>query len=233
MDNQATDVHQEVVDPVQHDHVSDVNEAAPDQETYEQAQEDPQEKNWRELRNALKELKRENQALRHEVNRIHEPKQRAVEEDEDDDDYSDGVVTPKHLQKAISRIEQKLYEKEKSSVEDRLRAKYSDFDDVFTQENIEYLQKNDPELALSLRALSNDPYKQAIAAYKLLRKTDYFLQNTSQDKVKIAQNQTKPTSVQSVRKQGALAEANRFANGLTKDLKEQLWKEMQQYSKGS
>lgn len=229
MEEQSSDVIQELVNP-ESEHVSEVEETQ-DAVQEEQPKEDPQEKNWRELRQALKELKRENQALRQEMNRSRDDQQHSEPEDDGDDEE---IVTTKKLTKALSRIEEKLLEKEKETVEDRLRAKFSDFDDVFSQENVEFLQKHDPELVLSLRSLAHDPYKQAVAAYKMLKRTDHYHSKVSgEDKAKIAENKTKPGSVQAVRKQGALAEANKFANGLTPALKEQLWKEMQEYSKGS
>ena len=50
---------------------------------------------------------------------------------------------------------------------------------------------------------------------------------------KIQQNQTKPPSVNQVRKGGPLAEANRFDRGLTPELRKQLWQEMQDARKGA
>ncbi len=54
-----------------------------------------------------------------------------------------------------------------------------------------------------------------------------------QDKAKLDQNVKKPMSVQAVRKQGALSEANSFANGLTPELKKSLLAEMASARKGA
>lgn len=193
------------------------------------AEESAQDKNWREIRQSLKELRRENQYLRQQV----ESSQRqpvAQEEPEDDEPY----VTPKRLNNRLSDLERRLKAKEADSVEDRLRARFSDYDDVVSVENVEYLKQNDPELALSIQALAEDPYRQACAAYKILKRTDYQMNKSSmQDKAKIVDNSKKPMSVQAVRKQGALADANRFASGLTPELKNALFKEMQQARKGA
>jgi len=193
-------------------------------------QEDAQEKNWREMRQAFKELKRENQFLREQFERAQQPA-KAIEEDIDE---NEPYVTPKSFKKKIHELEQKLVAKEAESIPDRLRAKYADFDEVVSVENVEFLKQNDPELAMSLAALASDPYKQGIAAYKLLKRSDYNQDKVSMhEKAKIAENAKKPTSVQAVRKQGALSDANRFANGLTPELKKSLYAEMQAARKGA
>lgn len=145
------------------------NEALPQEEIQ---QEDPQEKNWRELRQTLKEVKRENQYLAQkllELDRGHlsqEPQERV---DEDD------LVTYKTLKKYEEKLENKFRQKEAETAVDRLKAKFSDFEEVVTAENVEYLKENEPELVASLQALQKDPYAQAVAAYKLLKKTDFYL----------------------------------------------------------
>jgi len=189
----------------------------------EVSQENSQEKNWREIRAALKELKRENQLLREQA--LSPKKETAPVEDEDDDEP---YVTPKRLNKKLQELERQLKQKDAEGVEDRLRAKFPDYDEVLTVENVEYMQQHDPELVLSIQRMSDDPYKQALAAYKLLKKTDYHMnKGTMQEKQKAEDNSKRPVSVQAVRKQGALAEANRFSNGLTSELKKALYREMQ------
>ena len=82
--------------------------------------------------------------------------------------------------------------------------------------------------------MKDDPYQQGLAAYKLLKKTDYYLnRDAMKEQKKIQQNQTKPPSVNQVRKGGPLAEANRFDRGLTPELRKQLWQEMQDARKGA
>jgi hypothetical protein len=192
-------------------------------------QEDAQERNWREMRQAFKELKRENQFLREQFERAQQPAK-----EEEDTDENEPYVTPKSFKKKIHELEQRLVAKEAESIPDRLRAKYADFDEVVSVENVEFLKQNDPELAISLASLASDPYKQGIAAYKLLKRSDYNSNKVSmQEKAKIAENAKKPTSVQAVRKQGALSDANKFANGLTPELKKTLYAEMQAARKGA
>lgn len=192
-----------------------------------QPKEDPQERNWREIRKTVSELKRENQYLKQ---KLETPAPPPPAENLDDED----IVTEKRLNKRLRDIETLIKQKEVESVEDRLKSKYSDFHEVVSEENCELLKQNDPELAASIAALQGDPYKQGLAAYKILKRSDYTQQRqTMQEKVKTAENAKKPVSSNAVRKQGALAEANRFSNGLTPDLKKALWKEMQEARKGA
>lgn len=223
MNEENNSVVQEVAIPAEEHHTVSESAERPDPKPAE----DSQEKNWREIRQTLKELRRENQLLRQKLDT---PKELPSQDHDDDEPY----VTPQRFKKHIEDLERKLKAKDAESSEDRVRAKYNDYDDVVTEENIEYLKRNDPELAQSIQALSEDPYKQALAAYKVLKKTDYYMNaQTRKDQQKIDENSKKPVSVQAVRKQGVLAEANRFANGLTPDLKKALWKEMQEARKGA
>jgi hypothetical protein len=224
MDEQNSSVLQEVATPEQvNQSVSEVGESP-----IQKGSNDPQEKNWREIRQTLKELRHENQLLRQQ---IQAPRESIPQEPEGEDEP---YVTPQRFKRQIEDLEKRLKVKEAESSEDRVRAKYSDYDEVVTEENIEYLKQNDPELAQSIRALSEDPYKQALAAYKLLKKTDYHMgKQTRKDQEQMDMNSKKPVSVQAVRKQGVLSEANRFANGLTPELKKALLKEMQDARKGA
>lgn len=190
--------------------------------------EHPQQGQWSELRQALKELKRENQQLRADLTRP------APVADVPDPDESEPYVTPQSLKKKMAALEAKLHAKETEATADRLRAKFADFDEVVSVDNVEYLKTHDPELAQSIRALAADPYSQGVAAYKILKRTEINTNRTSMaDKQKIAANTAKPQSVQNVRKQGALSDANKFAGGLTPDLKKALWAEMTSASKGA
>jgi hypothetical protein len=233
MSEQQLDVLQEVVNPEQ----SEVHEqevvAQEQQEVQEETpkEDDPQERNWREARQALKELKRQNEYLKQKIEETQ--RHQLTKQQQEDLLAEDDFVQAKHLNKRLAELERKLQQKEQETVVDRLKIRCPDFEDVVTEENINYLKQNDPELAMSLQALQHDPFAQGMAAYKILKKTDYY-QNKAimQEKAKTQENAKKPVSVNAVRKQqGALAEANKFANGLTPDLKKSLWQEMQESRK--
>jgi len=224
------DVSQEVVSPVEEQ--ANVSQQVEETQQQDAPQEDPQERNWREARQALKELRRQNDELRQQIGQMQSPK--VDDSDEEESTDKDEWVTEGRLHKKLSALEQKIKQREAETVIDRLRGKYADFDDVVSEENIAYLKQHDPELAEGIAALKHDPYRQGLAAYKTLKRTDYFMNRQSvADKAKVAENSKKPVSVQAVRKAGALAEANRFDRGLTPELRKTLWQEMQEARKGA
>lgn len=190
--------------------------------------EEMQDKNWKAARGQMADQQRMIQQLQYELESIRRAAPPKAPEPEEDIELL--TESEKKLYHKIKTLEQKVqtnHAKEADYVVDRLRSKYPDFDDVVNAENITYLQTNNAALAKALASLKDSPYEQGLAAYDVLRKTEWFQQReTMQDKAKLEQNAKKPMSVQAVRKQGALSEANTFANGLTPELKKQLLKEM-------
>lgn len=195
-----------------------------------QEPEDANTRNWRELRKTVAELKRENQYLRHKVEQPPAPVQEPEAEPPAADD---DIVTNKVLKRKVQELEGLIKKKDAETVEERLLTKFNDFHDVVSEENVNLLKQNDPELAASIAALQHDPFKQGTAAYKILKKMDYTQQRQiMHDKAKSDENAKKPVSANAV-KPSPLSQANRFANGLTQDLKKALWKEMQEARKGA
>jgi hypothetical protein len=87
---------------------------------------------------------------------------------------------------------------------------------------------------MSLYALAQDPYAQAVAAYKMLKKQGIGdMARLQPQKAKALENSRKPVSVQTVTKSSAIGEVHKFDNGLTPELRKELWKEMQQAMKAS
>lgn len=209
--------------------------AAPDQEyhedTVEQAaprhfiEEDPQERNWKQARQVMQEQKRQIEELASQLNQMKHVPQQPEEEELDDHEF----IRASHLKKYHQKLQNELAQKNAELAIERLRMKYSDFDEVVSEPNLRQLRENEPEIAQSLLALQGDPVAQATAAYKMLKKLEYSgdapMQST---KKRIQENLSKPGSAQGVKKTSALSDANRFSNGLTSDLKKSLYDEMQQ-----
>lgn len=224
---QTADVIQDVVDPA-------VNEQQEQEVRVETPpKEDAQERNWREIRSSMRELQRQNEVLREELTRRNAPVKQE-EQDELDSLPDDEYLTKAQARKLAAKMAEKaakdlIRQKEHESVPDKLRSRYPDFDDVVSKENVQLLIEQEPELAQSLNALKDNPYAQGIAAYKLLQKSDIMQQKlaTMDSQKRVAENMKKPTVSNAAGKQGALANANMFANGLTPQLKNQLFKEMQ------
>lgn len=234
------DVTPDVIPPEQaQDHVPEA--VAAENETPKEPQEDPQERNWKALRAKAEQDEREKAILKHKTELLQQELEhlRRTAKPPEKEEAEEELLTDseRKLYREIQDLKKEMKQskaKEADYVQDRLRAKYSDFDDVVSQENITYLQTNNAALAKALASLKDDPYEQGIAAYEALRKTDWYLQrHTMQDKAKLDENSKKPMSVQAVRKQGALSQANTFANGLTPELKKALLKEMAEARKGA
>ena len=188
--------------------------------------------NWGETRRKLDMLERKTREQEDMINRLRQPQQPQEEDFSHLDD--DDIITVKQHKNMSAKIarqvaEEVVRQRDASTVDDRLRLKYSDYDQVVTVANIDLLKQSDPELALSLQRLSDDPYAQSVAAYKMLKKTGHGTTVApSLEKRKAIENSQKPVSINAVTKQSAIGNASLFENGLTKELKDQLWKQMQQ-----
>ena len=195
--------------------------------------------NWSEARRKMEQLERKSREQEEMIARLQQPKEEA--DDELNNLAEDDILTVSQARKLATKMAKQvaneaIRQREALTVDDRLRSKFSDYDQVVTTENIELLKQNDPELALSLQRLSDDPYAQSIAAYKLLKNTGYGAPVKSAaptlEKKKALENSQKPLSVNTVTKQSAIGNAHAFENGLTPDLKKQLWADMQKAMKG-
>ena len=169
-----------------------------------------QEYNFRELRKIAEEQQRELRELRAQV-------QRPIQQEEPDDEEDD-FLTKK-------QVREMLQQQEQASLEDKMRIRFKDYDDVVTEENIKKLIENDDDLADSIRRASN-PYA---TAYKLVRKSAFFndeqkLKSKKQSDVeKIQKNSQKPASANVATK--PLQKANSYAS-MSKEEMDTLYKEM-------
>ena len=194
---------------------------------------DDQDRNWKEARRAKQELERKVREQEELIHRLQKPAQPQIEDDLDKLGDED-IVTKAQAKKLAARMAEEIAQKvirqrEASTVDERLSLRYPDFAEVVTEENIEQLRQTEPELAESL-SHNPDPYKQAVAVYKVLKKAGVETvkaQENSKEKNKAIQNSQKPLSVNAVTKSSAIGNAHLFENGLTPELKKTLWKEMQ------
>lgn len=193
--------------------------------------------NWAEARRAIQERDRKLQDYEEQLKRLQKP---VAESDEDDLGKlaEDDLITVKQLKKFTAKAAQKaaaeaVKQHDAANVDERLALKFPDFSEVVTTENIELLKQTEPELAVSLYH-NPDPFKQGVAAYKLLKRLGMSTKEAnSPEKEKALKNAQKPVSVNAVTKSSAIGNAHKFENGLTPELKKQLWGEMQQAMKGA
>lgn len=145
----------------------------------------PQDKNWRELNRAKKELERKTKMQEEFIEKLMQNQQQfqaapvKQEVDEldaiaDDDHLLKGQskklvrkeVEP--LQKRIDDLEAKLQKKTQFDRYESLKRKYSDFDEVVNSETMALLEEQEPELAQTIVDLK-DPYKIGMQTYKYIK----------------------------------------------------------------
>jgi hypothetical protein len=198
---------------------------------------DDQERNWKEARRKLQELERRTIEQDEVIRRMQGQQQKPIDEDETAKLADDDIITVKQHRESAAKIARQVAKEviklnEASTVDERMRSRFPDYEDVITPENIQVLKRQDPELVQSLEALNHDPYAQAVAAYKMLKRTGIGdMAKQQPQKAKAIENSKKPVSVQSVTKSSAIGNVYNFENGLTPELRKQLQKEMEEASK--
>lgn len=212
-----------------------IEEVAP-----EPVKETSQAKNFRAIRERAERAERE----RDEYFRMIQQQELAklkVQAPQEEEDLSfnvdaDALVEGKHLSKVdkkIQQLERKLAQYEQRSTENnaetRLKTQYSDFDSVVTPDNIATLKEDYPELAQAIIA-TPDLYAKGKTAYMLLKKFGIAADPVVvAEKALVQKNAAKPRPLASVAPQqgnSPMSQANAFANGLTKELREQLNREL-------
>ena len=164
---------------------------------------------------------------------------------EPEDDYginTEDFVEGKHLKgfvKEVRELKKELAQyKQKTALdvtETKLRTEFPDFNKVFTNENIELLKEEHPEIAQTLGASNADPYLVAKSTYKMIKKLGVY-QELPEDKYVsdrdvVQKNLSKPRPLAAASPRqgdGPLQKANAFGGELTDELKAQLWKEVQE-----
>jgi hypothetical protein len=150
---------------------------------------------------------------------------------------SDELVEGTHvneLDDELQQLKQQLLRQQQQSYNEnsklRLKAKFNDFEQVVNQETIEMLQVLQPEIAQTLNS-TQDIYAAGVTAYNIIKNLGLKPEaNYESDIKRIQTNAAKPKPMVSINPQqgeSALSKANAFANGLTPELKDQLYREMQ------
>lgn len=223
---------QEVVQPEQkqeQQEVSGQNTQVTQEETSQEkisqgSEEKSKEYNFKQMRETLQQRDEEIRVLRNRDESFKEKEELG----------EDDLVEGKHLKEGLAEIKDIIRRKELETVPDKLKSKFEDFNDVVTKENLEKLQKTEPELFQSLqledrrRVSAGDLFVKGIAAYKTIKSLGISPENQEymNKKEHIQSNHNKPMSVQAIKGAGAIHKANAFANGLTPELQKQLQKEM-------
>jgi len=224
-----------------------IEQAAPEEAVQQKTEEvveqevkdNSKESNFRALREKQEQLEKAHKEALEKLKKYEtkQPEDEDLEINIGDDDLFEGKHYRK-LQKQLKKQEETLknYENQVklTTTETKLKTQYTDFDKVVSEENIRKLRETEPEIAQAISSTS-DIYSKAVSAYKMIKKLGIYVEDNFQEDRNLAQkNAMKPKSVASVSPQQAespLTRANAFANGLTSELKRELWREMNESSK--
>ena len=198
------------------------------------AQSEAAEKNWRETRQALRE---QQQLIKELKSQLESRRESPKEEDPLASLAQDDVLTRSQAErlaeiKARQIVEETMKKQHNDTAEERIRQRYPDFDDVLTNQNIEYLRKNRPNLVKSVLA-NSDPYAQAEAAYELAKAFCPQNDESRENMKKIEENKQKPISSNAVKKSSALDNAHAYTSDrvLGKEGRDFYYKQMQESKK--
>lgn len=201
-------------------------------ETQAEQQDSTTEENLRILREKYKKEKREKEDLLryYQAQQAQYAQQYPPEpqKEEDPEELLTRAQVNKELQKFKKEMDSYKQEVQYSTEQTALRQRYPDFDQVVTNENIEYLRDNYPEIATALYK-SSDSYNTAASAYTLIKKlgiqkgVDPYASN----KNLIDENMKKPKPTASMNPTNdALTRAAAYQGKYTSEDKKRAYQEM-------
>lgn len=178
---QENSVSQEVATLATESHEPTTNQQTETQKPVE----DRQERNWKEMRRRQQDLERDlqmqremNEKLMQLATQANTPKQEVDELDAiGDEEFIPKGKVNKLVEKKAARIAEEIVKREtekfftqqkQSQFLDRLKSKYSDFDEVVNTETMALLEEQDPELVTTIADLK-DPYKMGMQCYKYMK----------------------------------------------------------------
>lgn len=221
------------------------NESQPSQEDQTPV-ENKQDRNWREMRRNYSELERKAKMQEELITQLLVSQKNLTassapaNDDLDsiaDDDYLPKGKVKKLLEKerevgqklAREEIEKVFQQKEQSLYAERLRSKFTDFDEVMTPETMDLLEQQDPELAKTILDLK-DPYKMALQTYKYIKAYGLAAKVPENRREKEVEKKIEKNSktIQSPQAYDKRPMAQTFQ--LTEQLKQSLFEEMNKYS---
>lgn len=187
--------------------------------------------NWAEARRSMQERDRQIQELQNQVNRLSQPPEKDELENLAKDDILNVDTAQKLIRREAAKIAaQVIKQREASTVDERLQSKFPDYREVVTPENIELLKRNKPAVARTLAKMADDPFDQCVEAYEWIKQMSPS-KSTSLEKERAIKNAQKPVSINAATKSSAIGDVHIFENGLTPELKAQMWKELQEAKK--
>ena len=203
--NQIQEVVEQVAPEAPEVPAVDENEA----EVERRAQALAQERNFKQLREQNAEYARRLQEAERRAYELEQRSKPANERVLADDDY----IEARDLKKAREEQAKELEAVKMQLIEMSVKAECPDFYEVVTQENVDKLVKEHPELAQTLNQ-SRDERAKAIATYKVIKK--FGLTESKTEAERIAANTKKPKVSNTVTKtESDLTRAAGFSRGMS------------------
>ena len=234
IDNELDNTTQQVAEPEVQQTVEE--NPAPAAQASAPAPDNSRETNMAFMRQEIESARRDRDALARELKELRsKPAPEQMESPEEDIHINpDDFVEGKHLSaynKKLKKLEKDMLlakqQAEQIAAEALIRTKFPDFDTIVTADALQQLQRDYPEVAASIAANAN-LQNQAAAAYKVIKQFNIGKSYAAEEQA-INKNAAKPKPTASLPPQTSdspLTHANAFANGLTQDLKDKLYKEM-------
>lgn len=214
--NQIQEVVEQVAPEVPEVPAVNENEA----EVERRAQAIAQERNFKQLREQNAEYARRLQEAERRAYELEQRSKPANERVLADDDY----IEARDLKKAREEQAKELEAVKMQLVEMSVKAECPDFYEVVTQENVDKLVKEHPELAQTLNQ-SRDERAKAIATYKVIKK--FGLTESKTEAERIAANTKKPKLSNTVTKtESDLTRAAGFSRGMSEAEKKARYENM-------
>lgn len=234
--------------------IQDVVEEAPQTAQAQQAPvETEQARNFRQLKESrereerarVKAEKERDEAIRYiQSIQSQQPQPKPIEED-DFQIGAEDIAEGKHVKRVYNEVKElrkqlKQYQQQSTETiaEARLKAAYTDADQVLSQDNIEQFRQRHPELASTIFSSNGDTYSKMVSAYTMIKQLGVYQQPDmyTAEKELAQRNSNKPrplTSISAQQGDTPMSRANAFAQGpLDEDMKKKYHKEMMQFRQG-
>lgn len=210
--------------------MQDLQQEQQHEEAQQESAENSKEYNFRRLEQEKREKERQLQEYKRQLEEMQQQQKKQQSQQQEQEELSpDDIPTWQQVKQYLDRYQKQV---SNATAETKLKQQYSDFDQVVRQDTIAKLREQYPELAQGI-ANTGDMYAQGKSAYTLIKKLGLVEdQQYDQQKQKVQQNAQSPRPAQSSSHgDSPLTQANAFAEGLTEDVRRQLYKEMQEAKK--
>lgn len=223
-------------------------EAVEQVETQQVTQESEQDRNFKALRERLKQVEQENKRMAQErenavryaseiENRYTRsvPQSHQQEQSLSDDDIPDVAYVKKEIRKAKEELDKERQKLEYANAEIRLATQYPDYRDVLSEENRSLMYSLEPELMASIDA-NPDVYSRAVATIKAIKTFVQPRVTYSQAQKEIIKTQaSKPKSINSIAASNAnspLNQAYNYTGKMSDEESKRVFEEAQRRARG-